>query len=296
MAQTLQLPVLSLAMPSVHNMDSMDAYSLSCMWNSKYTKDKSSVHRFDHLSVFSKCKNNLENGRRLENMSWRLWYRETTLKEKSNKKAAVKEAQSSSENTINPNRINEKLAQSKNQSIGSILGDQKISKASKDMNATSVTSFDTDTINDFISNIPTADHGCSNLISHTEQAKGNSKFFIDDDSDDEFDDEDMEHDDSTPSHIGHNNEFEDLETGSDCESFETFDEPKELLEDNRIDEAAFMIEFRKRSPCANLLPKGQSLLTTLLRMHAQPDQVETNHVCYPIALSEDPYHPKFTHN
>lgn len=33
------------------------------------------------IIVFSKCKDSLENGRRLENMSWRLWYRESSLKQ-----------------------------------------------------------------------------------------------------------------------------------------------------------------------------------------------------------------------
>jgi Fungal protein of unknown function (DUF1752) len=31
------------------------------------------------LSVFTRCKNNLQYGRRLENMSWRLWYRQTSM-------------------------------------------------------------------------------------------------------------------------------------------------------------------------------------------------------------------------
>ncbi|KAI9020870.1 hypothetical protein CLU79DRAFT_719640 [Phycomyces nitens] len=62
MVQTLELPMLSLAMPNIHKLDSITTDSLSCMW-----------------TVFSKCKENLENGRRLENLSWRLWYRESAV-------------------------------------------------------------------------------------------------------------------------------------------------------------------------------------------------------------------------
>ncbi|KAL0075965.1 hypothetical protein J3Q64DRAFT_1628233, partial [Phycomyces blakesleeanus] len=62
MVRTLELPMLSLAMPNIHKLDSITTDSLSCMW-----------------TVFSKCKENLENGRRLENLSWRLWYRESVV-------------------------------------------------------------------------------------------------------------------------------------------------------------------------------------------------------------------------
>ncbi|BFZ59638.1 hypothetical protein YB2330_000652 [Saitoella coloradoensis] len=59
---TLPDPVLSLAPNGITKLDSIDADNLSCMWN-----------------VFTKCKENLENGRRLENLSWRLWYREALM-------------------------------------------------------------------------------------------------------------------------------------------------------------------------------------------------------------------------
>ncbi|KAI7877082.1 uncharacterized protein EV154DRAFT_62809 [Mucor mucedo] len=64
MLQTLDLPVLSLDIPNIQKLNTINADDLSCMW-----------------TVFSKCKDSLENGRRLENMSWRLWYRESSLKE-----------------------------------------------------------------------------------------------------------------------------------------------------------------------------------------------------------------------
>ncbi|ORX46562.1 DUF1752-domain-containing protein [Hesseltinella vesiculosa] len=55
MAQAVDIPVLSLIKESPITTE-----DLTSMWH-----------------VFSKCKNNLENGRRLENLSWRLWYRES---------------------------------------------------------------------------------------------------------------------------------------------------------------------------------------------------------------------------
>ncbi|ORZ02218.1 hypothetical protein BCR43DRAFT_519583 [Syncephalastrum racemosum] len=56
----LDVPVVSLALPNIHKLKDITSDDLSCMW-----------------TVFTKCKDNLENGRRLENMSWRLWYRES---------------------------------------------------------------------------------------------------------------------------------------------------------------------------------------------------------------------------
>lgn len=55
-------PVLSLASNSIGKLGTLDADSLSCIW-----------------TVFAKCAENLENGRRLENLSWRLWYRTALL-------------------------------------------------------------------------------------------------------------------------------------------------------------------------------------------------------------------------
>ncbi|KAI8814188.1 hypothetical protein BJ742DRAFT_766602 [Cladochytrium replicatum] len=54
----LQETVLTFAVDKVSNMKSIDDQDISAMW-----------------TVFTKCKDGLENGRRLENMSWRLWYR-----------------------------------------------------------------------------------------------------------------------------------------------------------------------------------------------------------------------------
>ncbi|KAJ3055294.1 hypothetical protein HK097_010951 [Rhizophlyctis rosea] len=51
-------PVLTLAFGNLQKLQTIDESDIQTIWN-----------------VFSKCKDNLENGRRLENISWRLWYR-----------------------------------------------------------------------------------------------------------------------------------------------------------------------------------------------------------------------------
>ncbi|KAI0733240.1 DUF1752-domain-containing protein, partial [Irpex lacteus] len=53
-------PILSVSSEVVKDLDGEDA--LYGMW-----------------AVFTKCKQSLKDGRRLENMSWRLWYREMSL-------------------------------------------------------------------------------------------------------------------------------------------------------------------------------------------------------------------------
>ncbi|KAL8276611.1 hypothetical protein RQP46_010960 [Phenoliferia psychrophenolica] len=50
-------PVLSLAPDSIASLGDLDATSLSDLWG-----------------VFTKCKDSLQDGRRLENLSWRLWF------------------------------------------------------------------------------------------------------------------------------------------------------------------------------------------------------------------------------
>ncbi|KAI9254489.1 hypothetical protein BDA99DRAFT_540244 [Phascolomyces articulosus] len=60
--QSLDLPVLSLAIPNICKLNDISTDNISSMW-----------------SVFSKCKDNLEHGHRLENLSWRLWFRESMM-------------------------------------------------------------------------------------------------------------------------------------------------------------------------------------------------------------------------
>ncbi|KAI9317733.1 hypothetical protein BX666DRAFT_1666496 [Dichotomocladium elegans] len=59
MTHIFEQPMLSLSPQSIYRIPDVDIDDLSVMWN-----------------VFTKCKAHLENGQRLENMSWRLWYHE----------------------------------------------------------------------------------------------------------------------------------------------------------------------------------------------------------------------------
>ncbi|KAK9378379.1 uncharacterized protein V2V93DRAFT_376060 [Kockiozyma suomiensis] len=59
MAPRIKDPFLSLAPDRIASLDASDAENLFSVW-----------------TVFSKCAENLENGRRLENLSWRLWNRD----------------------------------------------------------------------------------------------------------------------------------------------------------------------------------------------------------------------------
>ncbi|KAF9220412.1 DUF1752-domain-containing protein, partial [Gyrodon lividus] len=57
MLATFPAPVLSVTADAVRDLQGHDA--LSGLW-----------------MIFAKCKESLQDGRRLENISWRLWYRE----------------------------------------------------------------------------------------------------------------------------------------------------------------------------------------------------------------------------
>lgn len=59
---TLPDPVLALSMASLQKLNTADVDQLANLWN-----------------VFTKCKESIESGRRLENLSWRLWFREAHL-------------------------------------------------------------------------------------------------------------------------------------------------------------------------------------------------------------------------
>ncbi|TNY18531.1 hypothetical protein DMC30DRAFT_339965, partial [Rhodotorula diobovata] len=57
MHATLPTHVLALAPDSLASLGQLDSDSLSELWG-----------------VFTRCKDSLQNGRRLENLSWRLWF------------------------------------------------------------------------------------------------------------------------------------------------------------------------------------------------------------------------------
>lgn len=91
MLTNFPVPVLSITTDAVKDLDGYDA--LSGLWTRKdgfqsvdlyliLTGLDSACKRCDiycspaKRAVFSKCKESLQDGRRLENISWRLWHRE----------------------------------------------------------------------------------------------------------------------------------------------------------------------------------------------------------------------------
>jgi hypothetical protein len=69
-------PVLSIAADAVKDLEGRDA--LLGLWSCMFLL-RSIIHMLIYIStpqVFAKCKESLQDGRRLENISWRLWYRE----------------------------------------------------------------------------------------------------------------------------------------------------------------------------------------------------------------------------
>ncbi|KAF8910433.1 hypothetical protein CPB84DRAFT_1702105 [Gymnopilus junonius] len=66
MVVNFPIPVLSVAADAVRDLEGRDA--LYGLW-----------------TLFTKCKESLQDGRRLENISWRLWYRELMLLEEERK-------------------------------------------------------------------------------------------------------------------------------------------------------------------------------------------------------------------
>jgi hypothetical protein len=73
---TTGTPVLSIAADAVKDLEGRDA--LLGLWSCMFLL-YSIIHMLIYISipqVFAKCKESLQDGRRLENISWRLWYRE----------------------------------------------------------------------------------------------------------------------------------------------------------------------------------------------------------------------------
>ena len=67
--------ILSVAADVVHELQDEDA--LSSLWTGELlVLCASFLVIYGELVVFTKCKNSLKDGQRLENLSWRLWYRE----------------------------------------------------------------------------------------------------------------------------------------------------------------------------------------------------------------------------
>ena len=79
MPSSLATPVLSVSITDIAKVDTTNVDNLFTMWTSTLTSMARSygVSANWCLLVFSKCADSLEHGRRLENLSWRLWNRET---------------------------------------------------------------------------------------------------------------------------------------------------------------------------------------------------------------------------
>lgn len=75
MPSRLSTPVLTVDAAKMHKVDTANAQSLHGMWMGKCAMIV--LILWLTLLVFSKCADYMEEGRRLENLSWRLWTRET---------------------------------------------------------------------------------------------------------------------------------------------------------------------------------------------------------------------------
>lgn len=73
----LTTPVLTVDADNIHKVDTANAQSLHGMWMGELFNVLSAVNYRLTLAVFSKCADYMDQGRRLENLSWRLWTRET---------------------------------------------------------------------------------------------------------------------------------------------------------------------------------------------------------------------------
>ncbi|CAO3610049.1 unnamed protein product [Mucor hiemalis] len=265
MIQTLDLPVLSLAIPNIHKLNDINTDNLSCMW-----------------TVFSKCKDNLENGRRLENMSWRLWYRESSLKESIHNNNRT---QLSSTCPIPIHKTNNTLIESKS------LAEKQLSTASFKRIISSVNE------NEAILPPTTQKEGTNSKpemimfqqpqnqqqqqeqkqqqqVSQNKKCESN-KFFIskDEESDVEYEDEE--------GWLSEDEEIEEVLTTPPINNIKPItkkfmisddEEDEDGYEDinDDYDESAFLSEFRKRSPINVITKQGCSLLSNMLR-RAQHD-------------------------
>ena len=77
MLTTFPAPVLSVTADAVKDLQGQDA--LSALWARKHLVPPLPIPLTLSFSVFTKCKESLQEGRRLENISWRLWHRELLL-------------------------------------------------------------------------------------------------------------------------------------------------------------------------------------------------------------------------
>ncbi|RDL37110.1 Uncharacterized protein BP5553_04543 [Venustampulla echinocandica] len=80
MPARLEAPVLTVDVGLIHKVDTRNVENLFSMWSGEHRSENVPVSRpYTNTTypVFSRCSESLEQGRRLENLSWRLWNRET---------------------------------------------------------------------------------------------------------------------------------------------------------------------------------------------------------------------------
>jgi len=76
MSTKLDIPMLSVNTGTMRKVDTRNVESLHGIWSGKLTATLTHSQRLKCSPVFSKCASTLEDGRRLENLSWRIWNRE----------------------------------------------------------------------------------------------------------------------------------------------------------------------------------------------------------------------------
>lgn len=175
--------------------------------------------------VFSKCKDSLENGRRLENMSWRLWYRESSLKRTAPTPIPIQPPSASIKESDKPLSSLKRIISSFKENEIKILAPTVRATIKKEI----------------MFEKP-----------QTKSSTTTSKFFINEDESDT--DEGWSSDSS-------DDEEEEVEESTPKRSIMSIQVNADHVHD--CDETAFLSEFKKRSPIKRT--KGHSILSNMLR-------------------------------
>lgn len=78
MASSLNTPILTVDVALIHKIDTKNVEHLFSMWRGELILQIMSTSSVSNsTTVFSRCSRSLEEGHRLENLSWRVWTRET---------------------------------------------------------------------------------------------------------------------------------------------------------------------------------------------------------------------------
>lgn len=199
-------------------------------------------------TVFTKCKDNLENGRRLENLSWRLWYRETRV---STEPIHIPQLQQQQQEN-NSGSENDSSYDASSVESSLVQTPPAFKHVSPSSFKRMITSFAEP------SPAPT-------LVMHSpapsvmDKPLMQSKFFVSDDEEDDDDDEQREDYDT-----GNEYDFElDNDNNNDQEEDDEEDDGcwSTVRSDSHFEEA-YKAEFCKRTPAA---PNRRSLLSNMLQ-------------------------------